>query len=250
MSSIILYSNIIIGSTLTVTNTASGYSINNIIDYKSYTKWKSNTTDDQTIQAVLGTAAPADCIGIFNHNLSGTTITVKYDVSGTMTTAATISPTSNNPILVKFTSRTTDTWQIIISGLSAAAEAAVIFLGACITFPFLPRAPYIPRDEGIEVVSEVSQAGHLLGSVVAHYPVSINPVWELLLRTWFNTYLAPFWDDHAKLLKPFFFGWDLTNRPNDIFYCWVDPGMRFKEILTTLNYSDEFSLLLKSVNTQ
>jgi hypothetical protein len=279
---VILYKNILIGSTLTVTNTASGYSVNNIIDYRSYTKWKSNTTDNQTIQGVLSAAiAPikqaddvgyiltvggkrlhtvaggglttfgaADCIGIFNHNLSGTTITVKYDQNGTMVTLATITPTSNDPILYPFERHESNKWQVIITGLTAAAEVAVMFLGEAIYFPYLPRAPYTPKDEGIEVMSEVSQAGHLLGSVVAHHPVSINPVWELILRTWFNDNLVPFWDDHGKLLKPFFFGWDLNNRPDDIFYCWIDPAMRFKEILTTLNYSDEFSLLLKSVNTQ
>ena len=50
---VLLYKNILIDGTLSVTNTASGYSLNNLIDYRSYTKWKSNTIDDQTIQALF-----------------------------------------------------------------------------------------------------------------------------------------------------------------------------------------------------
>lgn len=278
---VILYKNILIDATLSVTNTASGYSINNIVDYRSYTKWKSNTIADQTISAVLeintipikqaddvgfiktvagnrlstvsggglSTFGAADCIGIFNHNLSGTTITVRYLQNSDYVNAITFTPTSNNPILIPFERQESNRWQIFIDNLTSQAEIADIFLGEAIYFPFRPRAPYTPKNEGIEVNSEISDAGHLLGSVVAHHPVDINPVWEYMSRTWFAENLQPFWDDHAKLLKPFFFGWDLSNRPDDIFYCWVDPAMKFKEVLTTLNYTDEFNLMLKSVNT-
>lgn len=278
---IILYKNILVGATLGATNTASGYSINNIADYRSYTKWKSNTADNQTIQIDMASEAipikqvigggniqtvggkklttvsgfgeavfgAADCIGIFNHNLTGCTVSVQYNANGTYVTAKSFVVEDTKPILMPFTRQESNQWRVVITELNAAIEIAVLFLGEAIYFPFRPRAPYTPMAESIEVNSEISQAGHLLGSVVAHHPVSINPVWEYITRSWFNANIPDFWNDHGKLLKPFFFGWDLENRPDDIFYCWIDPAMVYKEVLTIFNYTDEFNLMLKAVNT-
>lgn len=280
---VILYKNIIEDNeTISITSTAAGYSINNIYDYKSYTKWKADSASEQILRIAFsemqygikqvtgggiiktmdgnqlttvsgGTEATfkaADSIGIFNHNLkTGTTVTIQYNQNGQWITSKVITiDEENKTILETFERQESTSWQIILDNLSEAPEIAIIFLGEAIYFPFRPRAPYSPYDEGIEVLTEQSNAGHLLGSIIAHHPITIQPYWELLTRTWFNQNIVPFWHNHAKLIKPFFFGWDLVNRPNDIFYCWIDPATRFREVLTLLDYTDEFQMQLKAIN--
>lgn len=285
MNPLILFDNILAEGTLAVTSTATGYSINNIADYRSYTKWKAANTNTQNIdltgisadgaagyvraqtgwyiklqnnallQKVSGTVEAADAIGIFNHNL-GTihaTVKVQYWDGAAFQTAETLTPTDDDPILETFTTQSATKWRIEISNCSAAAEIAVIFLGAQLEIPDSPDAPTVPVEEGIAVNSEYSEAGNLLGSTPSHFPININHQWTKapnITRTWYSTYFIPFWENHARDIYPFFYAWDLTNRPDDIRYVTINPGMSRREVLSLLTYSDELVLQMKGVSGQ
>lgn len=276
MNPIILFDNILTEGTLTATSTASGYDVDNIMDYRGYTKWKADDTADQYLTWAMGATAPiraqtgwyiklqnnallsqvtggvdrADTVGIFNHNLGtiGATVLVQYYSAG-WNTLATLTPSDDDPILSSFASNISGDWRIKISGMDAAPEVGVIFLGVGLTIPDSPDAPVIPMREGIKAASEVSQSGNLLGTVVAYNPKSIEHRWTNapnITRTWFTTYWEPFWDNHAKLLYPFFYAWDLTNRPDDIFYGRMETNSEKAERLTLLTYSDELILNMKA----
>lgn len=277
MNPIILFDNILTEGTLNATSTDSdtSYDVDNLKDYRSYTKWKAADTADQYITWAMGASSPvrsqtgwyiklqnnallrgvtggvdtADAIGIYNHNLGtvGATVEVQYQDAGVWTTLLTLTPSDDDPILSTFTSSTSGDWRIKISGMSAAPEIGVIFLGAHLLFPWPPEAPVVPEEEGINVSTEYSGAGHLLGSVLAYNPITINQRWTDLTRSWYSTSFLPFWDNHAKLIYPFFYAWDLDNRPDDIFYVSLDPGMVRRESLELLSYTKELTLQMKGV---
>jgi len=277
MNPVILFDNIMTEGAITATSTATDYDVDNLSDYRGYTKWKATGSGTQhiTITDLLeGSSAPvrsqtgwyiklqnnalleqvssgvdtADAIGILNHNLGtiGATIKVQYKLSGVWTTIATINPSDDEAILETFTSKSSADWRIELSSMTAAPEIGVIFLGVHLLFPWPPEAPVIPEEEGIKAFSEYSGAGHLLGTVLAYNPVTINPRWTNLTRTWYSTSFLPFWDNHGKLIFPFFYAWDLTNRPDDIFYVSIDPGMVRMESLDLLTYTKELTLQMKS----
>ena len=133
--------------------------------------------------------------------------------------------------------------------MSAAPEVGVIFLGVSLSIPDSPDAPVIPVREGIKAASEISEAGNLLGTALAYNPKSLEHRWTNapnITRTWFTTYFEPFWDNHAKLLFPFFYAWGLTNRADDIFYGRIETSSEKAERLTLLTYSDELILQMRA----
>lgn len=278
MNPVILFDNIMTEGAMSATSTDSNeaYDVDNLKDYRPYTKWKASGSGTQYISVTdlqEGSVSPvrsqtgwyiklqndallrqvssgvdtADAVGILNHNLGtiGATIKVQYKLSGVWTTILTLNPSDDDPILAIFTSKSSEDWRIELSSMSALPEIGIIFLGVHLLFPWPPEAPVIPEEEGIKASTEYSGAGNLLGTVLAHNPRNINPRWTNLTRTWYTTFFLPFWDNHGKLIFPFFYAWDLTNRPDDIFYVSIDPAMVRREVLELLTYTKELTLQMK-----
>lgn len=278
----ILYKNILAQGTLTVSPEYSEniYHIKNLIDHRSFTKWKSENTDDQFIDVDFGAQyieraentsfielqsgedfermeaggsfdAP-NAIGIFNHNLGTIGATVKVQhwdaLADEWTTLLTVTPTNDSTIIKTFTAVTSEKYRIELTGLTDRAEIAIIYLGKRMDFDFPPAAPVIPAANRIETMAEYSRAGHLLGASVMYYPVEINHRYELMLRTWYNANFKPFWKNHARLMLPFFYAWDLENRADDLYFCHIDPAMAEQESLTLLTYTDELNLILRAID--
>lgn len=279
MNPIILYKNYLANNTLTVTSTASGYSVNNLIDWRTYTKWKANSAADQEIDAFvdndqaylelaeggwleteggyleLEDGVAPDAIFIFNHNLYtiGATITIQYSDTGgaSYTDLYSFEADTNKAILKTFNETdviVSQYWRIKISGASAAAEIGILMLGKKLQFPWPPDNPVIPKQESMKLASEISQEGHLLGTVLAYNGIQINHKWSNLLRQWTEGTFEQFWNSHAKFIYPFVYAWDLTNRPDDIFYVRVNTEMVYQEPLSKLSYADELQLQMTGIS--
>lgn len=252
MLPIILYENILRDGTLTVSGTDAdtNYNMLNIIDYKSYSKWKADSISDPWIAVELIGADTPDCIGIYNHNFNeiGGTIKLQYDNAGWLD-LATITPNGTYPILLPFTAQSSTKFRLLFTSPTIVPEVAVIFLGHKMEFPYPPDAPATPGEEGINASMELSEAGHNLGAVISHFPLTISQRFTNITRTWFDANYRLFWFNHARYLIPFFYGFDLTNRPNDAYYVTVDQGMKFKETLTILSLTDSLDLIMKGISS-
>lgn len=282
MNPVILYDSILRRGAVTVTSTESGYSLNNLFDYRGFKKWKATSNGTQNIiidltpqnlalegagagklllegsgagaillESASSGAESCDAIGIYNHNLGsiGATVKVYYD-SGGYQLAATITPTDDDTILSLFTSQSSLLWKIEITNASEKPFIGEIYLGARLTLPDPPDAPTIPVEESIKVASEIGDTGHLLGAVIQYYQAIVNHSWTRTpnwTRTFYSTYFLPFWNNHARKLYPFFYAWDLTNRADDIVFGSIDPGLVRREELTLLTYSDNIQLQMRGV---
>lgn len=281
MNPVILYKNIFDDDTLAVTSTDADakYDKDNLIDFRSYTKWKASSSATQHISvnvvdagfvktasggfielasgsllesANQGGMAP-NAIGILNHNLYtiGATVKIQHSDDGSSwVDIYSLQVVSDKAILKLFNENSVSAayWRIEISGATAAPEIAVLMMGVKLEFPYPPSSPVIPKTETIKLSSEYSEGGHLLGSIISNYPISINHKWTKFLRSWADSEFVPFWNSHGKKLFPFFYGWDLNTKPDDVFYVAVDPGSNYQIPLSMLNYGDELILRMKGVS--
>lgn len=245
MDSIILYDNILEDATLTVTSTSStaGYDKDNMIDGRPYTKWAASSNATQNLDAAFGASQTADAIGIFNHNLGTIGATVKVQItSGTWDTLLTITPSDDTAILLPFSSNSDTDWRIEISGASDPAEIGILMLGEKLSFGYGPEAPFNPKSEGIKANSLISKGGYLLGTDVRYNPLSITARYNYVSRTWVSTYYLPFWRDHARHLKYFFYAYDPDNDPNTVYLVKVNESMLYEAPLSIGGYVDGITL--------
>jgi len=277
MNPVILYNNILNNDTLTATSTASGYHVDNLVDMRSYTKWKATSNGTQnidvhasgstflgyqtggTLRLISGgklklqfpAGVPPNAIGIYNHNLYsvGATVKVYYSHDGSSYTLLyTFVPASNNAQLKTFAGIAAAYWRVELSGMIAAPEIGILMLGIKLEFPWPPDSPVIPKREQLRLNAEYSDAGHLLGAVVAHFPIQIDHKWSRFARNWLDADFLPFWNNYGKQLCPFFYAWDLVNRPSDIYFVSVNPESIYQVPLTLLAYGDELQLSMRGVS--
>lgn len=251
MNPVILYNNFLEDGTLTVTSTESGYDKDNLLDQRPYTLWRATSSATQNIDLELVSAKKPTAIGIVNHNLFsiGATVKVQAYVASAWEDVHTFTPTADTAILELFTPDAVNTkWRINISGQSSEPIIGVIFLGTEITFPYPPETPYSPIQESIQIETEVSQKGHLLGNNIRYNPIQINASFKDLTRVWVNANFVPFWNNYGKLLKYFFYAWDLTNAASDIYYVRFSPEMVYQLPKTILLYDDQLNLNMIGVS--
>lgn len=248
---IILSDSRFLDGTLTATDTASGYSVLNIKDYRTYTFWKAASAGTKYITVDCGTAKSADCLAVISHNLNTANATVSVesspDNSAWTERLAGFTPPSDKAFLKTFTSASARYWRLKIVTTSIVPYLAVCMLGVRLTFPYPPDSPYIPYSESVEVGSSRSKKGHILGSVVKYKPIRISARFSNLTRTWVETVFTPFWDNHASNLLPFFYAWSLTAYPNMVFYVSVEEGMAYRTPVSVLPFVDSLELEMEGI---
>jgi hypothetical protein len=243
---IILADNRFLNGTPTATDTATGYSVFNLRDLKSFTSWKAASSGTKYLTVDCGSAKAADTLGIFKHNLGTAAATVSVESSpdnSTWTNRLTgFVPGSDKAILKNFTTQTYRYWRVKIVTASIAAQVAEVMLGSRITFPYPPETPFTPASLKIEAETTKSKTGQLLGMVVRFKPYTISARWSALSRSWVDATFRPFFEDYASELKPFFWAWDLDTFPSDVRFVTIDPEMSMETPVSILATYDSVSL--------
>lgn len=238
---LILYDNLFTLGTPTATNTDAGdeYDAANINDYRTYTYWKAASTATNRLIIDAGAADDADTLCIISHNLGtvGATVSVESSTTGAFAgeeveRLAGFAPSNDKAIAKTFTTANIRYWAIKLTGMSAAPQLAVAFLGERMDMPERVRAVFVP--ESIRIVSDTQRSeedGNILGSIVRHKPYTIRAEWNGLTYAFVNGTYLPFWEDHASELLPFFWVHDIGTFPNEIKYVTVPKNARFERPL-------------------
>ena len=139
--------------------------------------------------------------------------------------AGTYTPTDNSPIVFRMVTSGNDAadWRIRITGLTASAPlyVGVAFFGNDVVFPrrfYKDFAPVLAPTE-VQLQSNVSVGGNLLGNSVIAQGSTINAQFAHLAPAWVRGTLLPFLP-HFNKGKGFFFGWRPNTYPQDAHYCW------------------------------
>jgi hypothetical protein len=225
--------------------------VDNVWDYQSYSKWRADSTLSPYIQIEAPSSKSPNMIGIFNHNFDeiGGTIKLQYYNGSSYSDLATISVNGGLPILQSFTAHAATKFRLQFTSPTDYPELAILFLGVYTEFPYPPDAPMSPNEEGINAKIEISEGGHNLPSLISYFPRTVNLNFSNITRTWFDTYYAPFWDNYAKYLLPFFFAEDLDNLGSDIDFGVLNPSLTKKKVLSALSINDSLPFQMQCVST-
>lgn len=246
----ILYNNIYETGTVTATSEASGYDVENIIDWRTYIRWKATSTSLQSIFLDYGSSVSSDALGIAGHNLAGATIFVQTSSngswSGEQVTRDTFTPTDDSVICRSFASVSSRYWRIFISGAITTPEIGVLCLGSRLDFPKNPNRPLSFVDESTEVVASKSKKGHILGATTYYRPYTAILSFSWLLISFVQGDLYTFWDTHGSKMKPFFLQvnidqWDVGR------FVQLPENYRFKEVFDDYTYTTDFMLTVEGI---
>ena len=248
---IILYDNRLTDGTLTATDTATGYDVLNIVDNRPYTFWKAASSGTKYITVDCGSTKSADCLAIIGHNFKTAAAIVSIESSPDNTVwterLSDFTPISDKAFMKTFISSSARYWRIKIITTSIAAQIGVAVLGTKMQFEYPPETPYNPYTETPAAYVERSKNGHILGVSTYNPVLEFRALFSFITRTWLNTYFIPFWQNHARLFKPFFFAWDLDTYPEDVFFVSIDNNMTFETPFSILEYVDTVSLTMRGV---
>jgi hypothetical protein len=224
---IILYDNILIGSSLSAAASVAGYSIDNLDDYRSYTYWQAASSGTVRIFVHCTAARGANTLGIVGHDVfsKNATISVQHFSSNSATDAdwatalAGFVPTDDYA-LMKAITPSTDLWWKITIQCSTMVNIACILLGNKLQFPSMPQVPLQPYSIGVEAETNQSKTGHILGSVIRYRPLGISHRMAPVESNypWFTSTYWNFWLNHGSEMKPFLYAMDLDSYPDDVFW--------------------------------
>lgn len=236
---------------LTATDTAAGYDVMNVIDYRTYTFWKAASAGTKYITVDCGSDKSADSLGIIGHNLKTANATVSIESSPDNAVwterLAGFTPTSDKAFVKLFTQATARYWRLKLIAASTAPYLAAVLLGNKLQFPFPPDTPYVPYKESVEAESKRSKKGHLLGSVVEFKTIEITARFSHIERTWVENSFKSFWDGHASDMKPFFYAWDLDAYPDMVFFVKCKDEARYEMPVSVLQYVDVIEIEMEGV---
>jgi hypothetical protein len=203
--------------TITDPGTATGYSIANIHDFKSYTLWVSNTTTKPIFididTGVSGQAA--DYIAFVNHNMSTLNGTHRvYADNGSPATTGLYTAQGFNEDGVTYWSFTSPGvvryWRIQLSkatgNFASAPFVGQILLGLKTELPRYLAPSFEPYFDDVEIAGERSEGGHYLGGTARghRHRGTITFGAGGYVRSG-AALLHAFLDNHAALRKPFVF---------------------------------------------
>ena len=223
---VILHDNLLADATLSATDTATGFDVDNLKDYRVFTEWKGVGTGVQYVKGNGGSSRKADSFGLINHNFAsiGATVSIECssdDFASDVTVAlAGFTPSNDKAFMKQFTIKDKLDWRIKLSGaMSAAPLMGQPFIGEALEMEKFIQGKYNPTPEKISSsTSRGRKKGHHLGSVIDSISYRFRPKWRKVSDSWFETYFRPVWDEHLVMLKPFFWAWEPGNHPDDVFY--------------------------------
>ena len=249
MNPIVLADNRFLDGTPAATGTAAGSDVLNIRDLRTYTYWQAAASGTNYLTVDCATAKSADCLGILTHNLftaaAAVSVESSPDNSAWTQRLAPFTPADDRAKLKTFTTASARYWRIKIVTAAVAPRLAIAILGSRIDFPFSPDKGFVPFSESVEAEGADSKSGNQLGVVVRYFPVDIKPVFSYVDRSFVDNTWRPFRESYGRLRKPFFWGWDLTAYPEQVFFV-TDAG-RYDPPVSRLAYYDRLSLDLKGM---
>lgn len=226
---IIGWDNQISTSNIAATASDTDHPVTNLANPATHLYWKGTGTSTQYLTHTTGGAQPYSFVGIAAHNFgSGEwTVSVEGDTgSGYSTIAGPVVPGDDSPLLFRWTAASYSGVRIKLTGGSVIPQCAVVFMGDLLVVERKILPPHTPINMGrqIKAVSDRSQSGNYLGSIVLSEGRTADIAFEHLTDTWYRENMDEF-VHYAAQRSPFFFAWLPETFPYDVGYGWCsqDP---------------------------
>lgn len=199
----------------------------NLSDFRPYTSWKPSALP-ATVTVDCGAVKSADNLALFNHNLfsSGCSIEVHGSTDNFVTsdvTIATLTPGSDLPFILQFTSASYRYWRIVIMGGTTMPTLSVVSMGVALVFPVGLQYGFGPLDRKVFGQTNISEQGLPLGSAVLFEQWVQQLNFMYVSDSWIRSTLLPAWKTGLRG-KPFLFAFDLADYPSEIYLVQTDLG--------------------------
>jgi len=215
----LLYDNRLADATPVASDTASGYSVLNLVDWRPYTWWQPNSMP-ATVRVACGAAAAADYCLVWGHDLGtqGATLEVRGSTDGFVASddlIETVSPANDSPFLLTFASANYTDWGIALSG-AARPSLAVVAIGAMLRMPKYFPGPWDPKKRKPIGQVQRSVSGQPLGRTIDYEEFSETIAQKNITWSWVRDSWEPAWKTHLRA-SPFGLAWDPENYPGEIY---------------------------------
>lgn len=220
------YENFITAAGITADTEAALYPATNLANVSTASFWRANDTTAQTLEFTINPAQQIDYVAIARHNFSTAGISVEIDLqegSGdpwVEAIAANI-PGDNSALIYRFPEQAAFGVRINLGSGSAAAEAAVVYVGKLLVSQrriYVGHRP-ITLNRRIEVVNGQSESGNYLGRIVTGSNLTTSVSLSHLTPAWYRSDFDPF--VLAAQTVPFFFGWKPLSYPEECAFSWL-----------------------------
>lgn len=206
----------------------------NAFDEYTYTFWSAtpNEFDRATLEIDLGSAQPANFVGIAAHNLGdvGAEYRIQYSDDGSSWTAATApegyDATDNSEIGLRFSAGSRRYWRLRLDNLTGTPSVGLFYLSTDIVLPRRIYQGYTPAltPNQVDLNTNVSEGGNFLGAAYTErgstFQASFSNVSPTFLRG--ADWLA--FQQRWNRGNPAFWAWRPT-KYGDLFYAWRSQGM-------------------------
>jgi len=222
-----------------------------IANSNTYERWRlTNSIESITISANSNKTINAICLGAHNLGAVNGTVTIQTSssTSASFVTRATITPTTNNAIMVLLTSNLV-VRRIRLTVNRLTAEIGVLYAGLALVMPrpiFGGHAP-ITLQNKVNYIDSASENGQWLGRTITRRGYATSYTWSFITDAWYRLNFSPFVE--STNLYPFFIAWRPDLYANEVAYAWrtddVTPtnrggATRYIDFdLSVLGYSDK-----------
>lgn len=231
----VAWDNLAASATASGTAVLTGGDRANALTGTTYDKWRPDvTTSTATLSFDFGSAKSIGFAAIAAHNLhdfDGSVILQSSPDNTTWTSAvpAAHSPDDGSTIAFRVSGISARYWRFLFADLTSGdlLSVGVAFMGSELIFPrrfYQGFSPVLTPTE-VQLQSNVSQGGHLLGSSVVGTGSTLSATINNLDASFIRG--AAWLDFQAQFNqgKGFFFGWRPEKYPQDLHYCWRDGGV-------------------------
>lgn len=238
---VIGYDNLLEQGTVIATSEIPTFEAANAYDWRTATFWKmADAPTEQFLTLTLGSAKPASYFAYFKHDLDekGNGIHLQYSLDGGASwldaTTEEI-PANDRPRIVTFNKVTSGLWRvrITLNGTPTGSILGAVAFGQVMNFERGMQvgfgAPGFINSNSY--VNNFSEAGEFLGKSLIRRGEERTIQVVNTTRQWIRDVWQPF-STHVES-KPFFFGWNLVNRPQDVTFCVPldDPRATFNTLI-------------------
>lgn len=241
--------------TLSATNTAAGYDVNNILDRRPYTKWRAASAGTRYVTINHATSIyNSTGIAIIGHNFhtADAAVTIEYYDSDltiwveahafTITKDGSITGNWITPDAV------ITQWRIKMVTASVAPEFACAILGLATEFPISPDSPHTDFEEFAIKESGNSKTGNLLGINQRGSEFKFNLSFSLISRSWVDTWIRDWWWlSFGKPGLPFAYIPDYDSDPEETYLVRSSDDYSYKTPKSIATYYDSLSFDLVGV---
>ena len=215
-------------ATPAASTTATGFDVLNLRDWRPYTEWQP-TALPATVTVDCGSAKAADYAFIWGHDLftQGATLEIRGSTDNFAASDVlvdSLTPTSDDPFLLEWTSTSYRYWRINITG-TTVPTLGIAAIGAALEIPAYLREGFDPIGTEPKGIFNRSVAGMPLGRSIQYEDWSQSLTFDNLSWAWIRSTWEPAWAAHLRG-EPFGFAWNSTTYPTEIALVTAKAGSK------------------------